>query len=425
MESSNLFRSEALSAQVDLLEGDILLTRSWSSWIVFGLALFIIAVVFVFLCFTRYTKRTDTTGMLVPHGGAIMIVPPSPGIVSIIHVEEGQYVHAGDSLFTLKDERHLSSLPNQSGVNKSRFADQIEAALRDEEQANFREKIQLNVLLEKNTSALSRQLAAIQISLTDAKQQIIHHRERLAIAEQRLEKHRSLAAAGFIAKDKLDDELDNLALLRAQALDLKRDYDELERKKLELEDDKRSAPEKTQISIANIDQDLSILRQKIEENHIQAQLVVVAPVDGTVTGINTYPGQITDKTALATLLGEGAELAAQLYVTTRGIGFVETGQKVRLRYQAYPYQKFGQYSGTVVAVSKNPVSSSTLPNLFANTPPDDYYRVTVKLDSQFASVYGEPKRLVSGMIVEADIEQDTRRLIEWIIEPLYSLAKYN
>lgn len=149
MESSNLFRSEAMSAQVDLLEGDILLTRSWPSWIVFGLALFIIAVVFVFLCFTHYTKRTDTTGMLVPHGGAIMIVPPSPGIISIIHVEEGQYVHAGDSLFTLKDERHLSSLPNQSGVNDSRFADQIEAALRDEEQANLREKIQLNVLLEK------------------------------------------------------------------------------------------------------------------------------------------------------------------------------------------------------------------------------------------------------------------------------------
>ncbi|AMK75230.1 MULTISPECIES: hypothetical protein [Methylomonas] len=73
------------------------------------------------------------------------------------------------------------------------------------------------------------------------------------------------------------EELDNLALLRAQASDLKRDYDKLERKKLELEDEKRIAPEKTQISIANIDQDLSVLRQKIQEAHIQNQLAIVAP----------------------------------------------------------------------------------------------------------------------------------------------------
>jgi len=39
--------------------------------------------------------------------------------------------------------------------------------------------------------------------------------------------------------------------------------------------------------------------------------------------------------------------------------------------------------------------------------------------------YGEQKKLVSGMLLEADIEQDTRKLIEWIIEPLYGLTKYN
>ncbi len=425
MFSTNLYRAEAMAAQTGRLEGDILLARSWSSWLVFGIVLTLIAITVLFISFASYTKRTNATGMLVPNGGAIIIATPAPGLISAVHVEEGQTVHAGDTLFTLRDERHLSSFTNRSDASGARYADQLEAALRAEEEANLREKRQLSALQDKNNSALSRQLAAIHVSIADAKQQITQHQERLLLAEQRLNKHRGLAASGFIAKDKLDEELDNLTLLRAQASDLKRDYDELDRKKLELEDEKRIAPEKTQISIANIDQDLSILRQKIQETHIQSQLAIVAPIDGIVTGISVHPGQISDKDALATLLGDDAELTAQLYVTTRGIGFVEPGQKVRLRYQAYPYQKFGQYSGTVATVSKNPVSSKTLPNLFANSPPDDYYRVTVKLDSQFASVYGEPKRMVSGMIVEADIEQDTRRLIEWMIEPLYGLTKYN
>jgi len=208
-------------------------------------------------------------------------------------------------------------------------------------------------------------------------------------------------------------------------LELKRNGDELNRKMLELEDERRTAPEKTQINIANIDQDLSLLRQKMQERYIQNQLSIVAPVDGIITGITVHLGQNADNQALAILLAEGAELTAQLYITTREVGFVEVGQKVRLRYQAYPYQKFGQYSGSVIAVSQNPVASSSLPKVFANTPPDDFYRVTVKLDSQFAMAYGEQKKLVSGMLLEADIEQDTRKLIEWIIEPLYGLTKYN
>jgi membrane fusion protein len=47
--------------------------------------------------------------------------------------------------------------------------------------------------------------------------------------------------------------------------------------------------------------------------------------------------------------------------------------------------------------------------------------VTVKLDKQAITAYGKPQALVAGMVLDADIKQDTRRLIEWIFEPIYAI----
>jgi len=49
-------------------------------------------------------------------------------------------------------------------------------------------------------------------------------------------------------------------------------------------------------------------------------------------------------------------------------------------------------------------------------------RVTVTLDSPSIEVYGQSQALKAGMLLEADIIQDRRRLYEWALEPLYSVT---
>lgn len=51
-----------------------------------------------------------------------------------------------------------------------------------------------------------------------------------------------------------------------------------------------------------------------------------------------------------------------------------------------------------------------------------FYRVTVALDSQTVAVYGYSQPWQAGMLLEADIVQDKRRLYEWVLEPSYSLT---
>ena len=99
---------------------------------------------------------------------------------------------------------------------------------------------------------------------------------------------------------------------------------------------------------------------------------------------------------------------------------------MRLRYEAFPHQKFGQYDGVVRSVSRSTVGpaelagdGAPLPGLTAGEP---VYRVTVELAAQTATAYGEPVPLQPGMQLEADVLIETRRLYQWVLDPLYSLT---
>ena len=130
-------------------------------------------------------------------------------------------------------------------------------------------------------------------------------------------------------------------------------------------------------------------------------------------GQAVYAGQ-----PIISILPSGSELRAQLLVPSSAIGFIKNGDRVLLRYQAYPYQKFGMHRGTVMRISRS-ASTVTQEQGVARQP---VYRVLVSLDRQDVLAYGKPETLRPGMQLEADIMGERRRLYEWLLEPLYSVT---
>jgi membrane fusion protein len=123
----------------------------------------------------------------------------------------------------------------------------------------------------------------------------------------------------------------------------------------------------------------------------------------------------------------GSVLQAELFSPSRSVGFLRPGQRVLLRYQAFPYQKFGFYEGTIKSVSRSAAGPSELPQQLTGltslvAPNEPIYRVTVELARQTATAYGEQVPLQPGMQLEADVAIESRRLIEWVLDPLYSLT---
>jgi membrane fusion protein len=131
---------------------------------------------------------------------------------------------------------------------------------------------------------------------------------------------------------------------------------------------------------------------------------------------------VTQGAVLLTILPAESKLEAHLFAPSRSVGFVRAGQPVLLRYPAFPSQKFGSQRAHVAAISRSALPPGELGYSPADGSRESVYRIRATLDSQQVVAYGKPESLQAGMLVEADILLDRRRLIEWIFDPLLSLA---
>ncbi len=102
------------------------------------------------------------------------------------------------------------------------------------------------------------------------------------------------------------------------------------------------------------------------------------------------------------------------------MGFIKPGQVVRLRFEAYPYQKYGHRAGRVLQVSRVPLSAPELA-LHAGlaSASEPMFRITVTLDP--AGAAQESLSLSAGMRLTADVQLERRRLIEWLFAPILGL----
>jgi membrane fusion protein len=169
--------------------------------------------------------------------------------------------------------------------------------------------------------------------------------------------------------------------------------------------------------------DLALLDQERIQQEANGGLLIQAPVTGLVANRLVEPGQAVQAgQPLVSLLPRGSVLQAQLLVPSRAIGFVERGDRVLLRYQAYPYQKFGHHVGEVIRVSRSALNPSDAGARGGGQNVEPFYRVLVALQVQSVAAYGKQEPLRPGMVLEADIMGEHRKLYEWVLEPLYALG---
>jgi membrane fusion protein len=217
----------------------------------------------------------------------------------------------------------------------------------------------------------------------------------------------------------LDAQVQYKALTR-QELDVRQQLDATQRQLAQLPLDDTSKRN-------DIERQLASINQSIAENEMQRSVVLRAPRDGVISAVLAKEGQMASAgQPLLSILPAGSILQAQLLVPSRAIGFIDPGRRVVMRYQAFSYQKFGQQYGRVTDVSRSALSPSDVAILLGQQyqQQEPLYRVQVALDSQQVMAYGKPESVKPGMTLDADILMDRRRLIEWVFEPLYGMARH-
>lgn len=96
--------------------------------------------------------------------------------------------------------------------------------------------------------------------------------------------------------------------------------------------------------LALLRRQLSGMEQELAESEAKRDVVITAPGDGIATAVLADIGQTVDLSRpLLSSMPTDSVLLAELYVPSKAVGFIKPGDAVLVRYQAYPYQKFGQH----------------------------------------------------------------------------------
>ena len=150
---------------------------------------------------------------------------------------------------------------------------------------------------------------------------------------------------------------------------------------------------------------------------------LTAAICGLAAGVIAFAwwGEYTPKIHVrgylttSAVLPTGSRLEAQLLVPGRAIEFIDVGHRVALHLQPLPYQLFGSPKGRVTEVGRTPVTSSD--SVSPATTPEGAYRVTVALDSDVLHARNRDYTLQPGMLLDADIWLERRRIIDWVFDP--------
>lgn len=410
----SLFRQEAIDAQREKLLGEVSLARPVPLWVFTLLAAAFAAALVAFSIWGEYARRERVDGFLALDAGAARILAPEPGIVVEILAGEGDEVAAGQPLIRLSLERGTASGVTSSELVQREIAERI-AFLEREQQ-------QVRLLGEQQTAALNRKVLDLQSELTQFAAELRAQETRAASARIEFQRAEDLYRDKFYSESKLIEFRNNVLDQQVKIETVKRQRASVERELAAAKTELPTVELKTAAQLDQLRRQVSELQQGRVEEIAKSENVIRAPMAGTFTNIAANRGEtVAESAPLAVVVPQGSGLHAQLLVPSRAIGFVQPGQEVVMRFDAFPFQRFGQYRGKVERVSRTVwTPGEKVGPLVVREP---VYRVDVMLDSQFVMAGGQKQPLRSGMMVNADILQEKRRVWEWVFEPVLMLRE--
>ncbi|MBT0587720.1 HlyD family efflux transporter periplasmic adaptor subunit [Alteromonas oceanisediminis] len=409
----SLFRQNAINHLKQRLHGDVLLLPQTSAVVLTNSIVLWVIACLVWLALGNYARKETVQGWLEPPSGIAKISAPQQGIIQAILVADGAKVQKGDALMRIGTERQLTDGRSVEQALLSQYSQQLDDI--DVQQAH------LQAIYRVESAALDKAIQVGQSDVERINQQYIALQQREVLVNNRLQRLRNMHILGHIAQHDIDLLSEQQLGLRGEILSLERERSAARSHVSQLLSERQILPQTHEQQITQLNRQVGELQQHITQVSGQQEYIISAPKDGFVTNLHARLGQtVATQQPLMTILPSDADLQAQMLIPVRAAGFLFPGQKVDIRYDAFPYQKFGLYRGTLSAVSNTVV----LPNELTNAPvafQEPVYLVSVELDSTYIHAFGEKVQLKSDMTFSADIEISERSLLEWIIEPILSL----
>jgi membrane fusion protein len=410
--SRQLFRQEAIDAQREKFLGEATVARPVPSWVFTLLAAGTAVLLITVAVWGQYTRRERVEGYLALDTGAARVLITDAGRITDLVIKEGDEVRAGDPLARISFDRTLGTGGSSSEAASREMASR--RTILEKEQAQWKE------LGEQQSAQLRRRIQDLQNEITQIDNEMKLQETRIKSAKDQAERYRGYASDKFVSDVLLKQKLDEVTDQEIKLETLKRQRGQVERDLGAARMEEPSIHLRARAQVEQVERQISELNQGMSQVEAQRETVIRAPMAGVVTNVAVNRGQsVAADTPLVTVLPKGSGMHVELLVPTRAIGFLKPGQEVVLRYEAFPYERFGQYHGAITEIGRNVwTAGERVGPLQAREP---VYRVDVALERQTVSALGQELPLRPGMLVNADLLLEKRTILEWIFEPVLQL----
>jgi len=409
------------------------------------LLLGLLAGIALWSVFGRLDIVAVADGKLVPSSYLKIVQPSEQGIVKEILVKEGDAVKEGQVLIRMDPALAGADVKSvQTEYHNKRIAlRRIDAQMRGAHFARAKDdpadlylqveaQYRANVLAYENALAQERSLlekakydlAAVQSARFKLEQVLPHYVEQEKAYER-------LVKDGFAGRimytDKKRERIEKEQDLRTQESIIRSNQsliEQSERKIAQITADYRRQLQTERVEAAAQAEKAQQELAKLE--HRFGLLELRAPQPGVVKDLATHTiGTVAlPGTILMTLVPEGDDMLAEVWVSNQDVGFIRPGQEVKLKLVAFQFQKYGMIEGKVRQVSADATEAPS-----PNTRSDALtgrdrpmgplaFRALVDLNKQELVADKERYRLGSGMQVAGEIHLGTRSILEYVLSPV-------
>jgi membrane fusion protein len=408
-----LFRQEVIDFQQHNRQwGQVALLQPLSTKIIIWFIAAAVSLFVAFLFFGQYARKETVIGYLTPAAGTAKIFAPRQGTFKEIYVKEGQQVE--------KDQPLLAVETSQIAANGEDINVSMLAALEAQRNLLTNQIAAEQERMKSERARLTALTGGLMIEISELQAQIESQKEAVRVSRDIVSSVTELKAKGLISA--LEYAQRELAALgqKQKSNSLNQELAARQNQLTETRYSLEQLPTVMAGKIQSLRSELSTTEQRVAEISGRRAYVIRAPDAGRISTLQATVGQFTDpRRPQMEIIPNNSALQAELFIPTRGIGFVKPGQEVRILYEAFPHQQFGTYGGRINEISQTILSRSDASGPIELKEPA--YRVIVALDRPDIDAYGKRIPLQPGMLLNADIILEKRSLLRWFLGPLLSV----
>lgn len=414
-----MFRQELLENRKMLWRGRALLLPGIPPLLVISVCIIFLTVFITFVIMGSYTRRVNVSGEITTWPRPVNIYSSVQGFIVKQFVTEGQEIRKGEPVYQIDVSRSTSSGVVSDNQRKDienqivRIANII-SRLEDSKKATLqtleKQKMQYQEAFERSTAIVRRA------------------EEGIIIMKNNMNNYRTYQKKGLIKKDQLTNQT---ALYYQQQNNLLSLSGQNEQNALQI------TSLESQIKIQAADFDNRIYQMELQRYELQKELIntdvngeviIRALSDGKIDSLSVTVGQMVSAgdSLLQIIPDKIKDHYLVVWAPNDAVPYINPGDRVNIRYEAFPAEKFGQFAATVLLVSKTPASSQEMltyqgaPKNNQNTSVP-YYKIVVRPDLQEIRYDGKFLPIENGMKAQGTLFLEKRKIYQWMLSPFYDM----